>query len=285
MRKIFLLLAVVILTIIIGFCTLIYLGASTELQYMDKFSERIKMYSQNGIETDISQFGNDCKVVFYLSSRDEESLQKLKSINSIIKVHSDKRISYIILWEGNIPKDAIKNAGIDEKINYTLKSGKSISKDFPNCFLVDKDNTVKLVTGFSYIDLADKLYQFEDSQDKRARVNGFIIKDLKLADRKPVLLMFVNSNCRQCLETDSALNENLENLQKKFNLVSIRHDFDGRIQKYDKQVVTDYSLVYFGAYKNILKVSNYPLFVVLKSDSNEIDDIFTDVNGLITYIQ
>lgn len=260
---------------------------SVELHYQETFPDDSKLVSGSDQEIKISEMKGRYKVVFYLDSTNPDCLQRLASIHKIMQVYQAPDLSYLVLWEDRIPEDAVRKSGIDLNRNYTFQNRFSVSKEKPAGFLLDENNRVLQVTGYSYIDLIKKILSIGKDPDAVRKINDSILQDAfgqGKTDRDPqkqTLFLFVSSGCKLCAQTERTLSETLPALQKKFNVVTIRPDFDAAKQ-YDVNRVTDYSLVYFDAYDQQYNVKQFPLFVVLDQDKQvlkrftKIDDLLTD---------
>lgn len=260
-----------------------------ELQYRDSFPGNVSMFSYLNKKLKIADIKNKYKLIFYLSGTSPDCIQRLTAIHKIIEIYNFQNISYIILWEDKIPVDAVKKYNIDLNINYTFNNKSSISKSKPNGFLLDEDNKVLQVTGYSYIDVIKNIIALENKPNMLGKVNEEIFADAfgnkkgGLDKNKLTLLMFVSSSCKLCRETEEKIAKNLPALQKKLNVITIRPDFD-TMQEYDVNYITDYSLVYFNVYDQVYTAKQFPFFAVLDKDKQVLEH-FSNIDALLNYLK
>ncbi len=97
--------------------------------------------------------------------------------------------------------------------------------------------------------------------------------------------MFMSSGCRTCKEGEDIVRKNIDSMQKKINVITVRPDFDIK-QDYDKHFEIDPQQIYFNIFAYAQDVEaryrKYPMFVIINSD-NSIERLFTDVNEAVKY--
>lgn len=257
------------------------------LKAQDYFPTDISIYSSEGKQVKVNDIKNTYKVIFYLDSSSRDCIQRLSSIKKIMEVYNFKNISYLIFWEDQIPVNTIKSAGIPLENNYTYNQRVSLSSSKPTGFLLNQNNQILQITGYSYIDLLNNLYNYEKQANMLTKINQFVWKDAfgnqsnRVDSKKPTLVMLVASDCKLCRENEQEIQSNGGKLQNKFNVITVRPDFDTQ-QTYDQNPVTDDSLVYFTVYQETFKVNNYPLYLILDQNKN-VEKYFTDIKNLLQY--
>ncbi|KNY27853.1 hypothetical protein [Pseudobacteroides cellulosolvens] len=283
-------LAIVILAVVI---TSRYFNPDNRMEFKsgDTIPSSVKFVNAYGEDNRISDVKSKYKVVFYLDSTNDESIVRLDCISKIINLINIEGISYLIVWDGRIPAEKIKDAGIDSKYNYSLEDKVSLSESKPTAFLTDENNKIIMVTGYSYISLINEIIELGEKRDLSHKAGEMIIRNVSKSgafsrkDKEKTLLMFMWSGCRKCREHEEIARKNIDSMQKKINVITIRPDFDIR-QDYDKHYEIDPQEIYFNIYSYAYGIEaslrKYPLFVILNSD-NSIEKLFTDVNEAVKY--
>lgn len=262
-----------------------------ELKSGDTIPSSVKFINAYGEDNRISDVKSKYKVVFYLDSTNDESIVRLGCISKIINLINIEGIRYLIVWDGPIPFEKIKDAGIDSKYNYSLEDKVSLSESKPTAFLTDENNKIIMVTGYSYISLINEIIDLIGERDLSRKASEMIIKNVSKSgafirkDNEKTLLMFMWSGCRKCREHEEIVRKNIDSMQKKINVITIRPDFDIR-QDYDKYYEIDPQEIYFNIYAYAYGIEaslrKYPMFIILNND-NSIEKVFTDVNEAVNY--
>ncbi len=289
-------LAIIVLLVVSAVC---FFSLNNKLQYskLELLSEeiipsRIKLFNASGEANSISDVKSKYKVVFYLDSTNEDCIKRLDCISKMIDLTSFEDMSYMIVWEDQIPLKQIKEAGIAESFNYTLSGKASLSESKPTAFLTDENNKIIMVTGYSYISLINEVIEIGKKKDISAKAADMILKNalksesLLRENNEKTLLMFMSSSCRLCRENEDIIRKNTESLQEKVNVITIRPDFDTK-QDFDKYFEIDPEQIYFNifAYSQGVEATNrkYPMFYIINSD-NTVEKLITDSNELVEYI-
>jgi hypothetical protein len=216
---------------------------------------------------------------------------RLDLISKMIALISFEEIRFLIVWEDRIPYEKIKEAGIDQSYNYSLDGKVSLSESKPTAFLTDENNKITMVTGYSYISLINKIIELGGKKDLSSGAAGMILNSVSKSgaffreDNEKTLLMFLTSSCRKCLEYDEIVRKNIDSMQKKIKVITVRPDFDKK-QDYDKYFEIDPQQIYFNIFAWSCDIGasdrKYPMFFILNSD-NSIEKVFTDVNEAVSY--
>lgn len=270
-----------------------YFNPDNRLEFKsgDTIPSSVKFINASGEANRISDVKSKYKVIFYLDSTNDECIVRLDCISKMINLIKIEGISYLIVWEGRIPFEKIKDAGIDSKYNYSLDDKVSLDESKPTAFLTDKNNKIIMITGYSYISLINKIIELGGKKDLSHKAGEMIIKNVSKSDAfiwkdtEKTLLMFMWSGCRKCREHEEIVRKNIDSMHKKINVITIRPDFDIR-QDYDKYYEIDPQEIYFNIYAYAYGIEashrKYPMFVILKSD-NSVEKLFTDVNEAVNY--
>ncbi|HEX9062877.1 MAG TPA: hypothetical protein VF941_22115, partial [Clostridia bacterium] len=175
--------------------------------------------------------------------------------------------------------------------NYSLAGKASLSESKPDAFLIDENNKIMMITGYSYVSLINRIIELSGKKDMSYKAGEMILKNVEKSggfirkDNEKTLLMFMTSGCRTCKKGEDIVQENIDSMQKKINVITVRPDFDTK-QEYDKYFEIDPQMIYFNIYASAqgLEPSDrkYPLFVIINSDYS-IEKLFTDVNEAIKY--
>lgn len=289
-------LAIVILIIVLAVC-FFYLNdkfqnSKLELAAEDVIPSRIKLFDAEGKANKIKDIKNKHKVVFYLDSTNEDCMKRLDCISKMIKLISFEDMSYVLVWEDKIPLKQVNEAGIAESYNYTLAGKATLSEEKPTAFLTDENNKVLMVTGYSYISLINEIIEMGGKKDLSAKAVEMIFKNALKSetslpkDNKKTLLMFMSSSCRLCRENENIISKNIDSLEKKINVITVRPDFDTK-QDFDKYFEIDPQQIYFNmfAYSQGIEASNrkYPMFFIINK-AYSVEKLITDPNELVKYI-
>ncbi|AEY65180.1 hypothetical protein [Clostridium sp. BNL1100] len=265
---------------------------SLELLSGDAIPSNAKLFSVSGESYKISDVKNKYKVVFYLDSTNEDCMKRLACISKTISLLSCKDIRYLLVWEDMIPVEDIQKAGIDESYNYSLKQKVSLSESKPNAFLVDENNKIVTVTGYSYISLINELINLSGKTDLSVKAGEMIVNNVSKSGNFPgnhngkTLLMFMSSGCKICRVSEDIVSKNIDSMGKKINVITVRPDFDTR-HSYDKNFEIDPQQIYFNifSHKQGIQASNrkYPMFLIINKDFS-VEKLFTDANEAVKYI-
>ncbi len=263
-----------------------------ELLSGDSIPSNAKLFRVSGESHKISDVKSKYKVVFYLDSTNEDCVKRLDCISKTISLLSCKDISYLLVWEDVIPVEDIKKAGIDESYNYSLKHKLSLSESKPNAFLLDENNKIVMVTGYSYISLINKLINLNGKTDLSVKAGELIVNNVSKSGNFPgnhngkTLLMFMSSGCKICRVSEDIVSKNIESMGKKINVITVRPDFDTR-HSYDKNFEIDPQQIYFNIFsdKQGIQAENrkYPMFLIINNDYS-VEKLFTDANEAVKYI-
>lgn len=269
-----------------------FMHRNLELEAEDIIPSSIKLYNASGEANKIKDIESGYKVVFYLDSKNEDCMRKLDCISKMIDLISFEDMSYILVWEDQIPLKQLHEVGIEESYNYTLAGKATLSESKPTAFLADKNNKIIMVTGYSYISLIDKVIEIGKQKDLNVKAGETIVKNaLKsetslLEDDEKILLMFMSSSCKLCRENEEIIQKNIDLIQEKINVITIRPDFDTK-QDFDKYFEIDPEQIYFNmfAYSQGIELSNrkYPLFFIINKDYS-VEKLITDPNDLVKYV-
>lgn len=263
-----------------------------ELAAEDTIPSRIKLFNAWGKANNISDIKSKFKVIFYLDSTNKDCINRLDNISKMIDLISFEDMSFVLVWEDQIPSKQIKEAGIAESYNYTLAGKTTLSESKPNAFLTDENNKIIMVTGYSYISLINEIIDMSGKKDLSAKAGEMILKNavksgtsFQEANEK-TLLMFMSSSCRLCRENEDIIRKNADFLQEKINVVTVRPDFDTK-QDFDRYFEIDPEQIYFNmfAYSQGVEATNrkYPMFYIINSDYS-VEKLITDPNELVKYI-
>jgi thiol-disulfide isomerase/thioredoxin len=289
--------AVIAIIVLIVVSTICFFYLNNRYNNLELLSEeiipsRIDLYNASGEVSSISDIKSNHKVVFYLESMNEDCIHRLDCISKMIDLLSFEGMSYMLIWEDQIPLKQINEAGIDESYNYSLNGKASLSEWKPTAFLTDENNKIKMVTGFSYVTLINEVIKISNKDDLCAKAVDKILKNALqsemslLENNKKTLMMFMSSGCRSCKETEEIIKNNIEFLQEKMNVVTVRPDFDLR-QDFDKYYEVDPEQIYFNIFVDSQGVDasdrQYPFFYILNSDYS-VEKLIRDPNELIKYV-
>lgn len=289
-------LAIVVLIIVLTVCCFYpynkFQYSKLELASEDIIPASIKLFNVSGKANKISDIKSNYKVVFYLDSTNEDCMKRLDCISKMISLIRFEDMSYVLVWEDRIPVEQIKEAGIGESYNYTLAGKSSLSEAKPTAFLVDKNNKIIMVTGYSYISLINEIIEMGGKKDLSAKAGGMIFKNALKSetflreDNEKTLLMFMSSGCRLCREGEDIIRQNIDSMRKKINVITVRPDFDTK-QDFDKYFEIDPQQIYFNIFSYALGVEaddrKYPMFFIINSDYS-VEKLFTDANEAVKYI-
>lgn len=283
-------LVIVALAVVLTGCYF-YLNNRLELKSGDIMPSSIKFFDASGGANTIDDVKSKYKVVFYLDSTNDDCMKRLDCISKTVNLMSLKGISYVVVFEDRIPVEKIKEAGIDSSYNYSLEGKVSLSESKPTAFLADENNKIMMVTGYSYVSLINKIIELGGKKDLSVKAGEMILKNASKSNafhkeyNGKTLLMFMSSGCRKCKEDEDIVRKNIDSMQKKINVITVRPDFDIK-QDYDKYYEMDPQQIYFNifAYSQGGEVSRrkYPMFVIINSD-NSIEKLFTDVDEAVKY--
>jgi|GEM_PF-760476 len=294
MKKLFLpfVLVIVLVTVYLSGCSL-YQNKKFELKSGDTLPSSVGFFNASkGAESKTGDVKTKHKVVFYLDSTNDECIRRLDCISKMIDLIGCEGIQFLIVWEDTIPSEMIKEAGIDQSYNYSLKGKVSLSESKPTAYLTDENNKIMMVTGYSYISLINKIIELGGKKDISNKAADMILKNVSKSggfsreDNEKTLLMFLTSSCRRCKEYDEIVRKNIDSMQKKIKIITVRPDFDEK-QDYDKYFEIDPQQIYFNIFAWSRDVGandrKYPMFYILNSD-NSIERLFTDANEAVSYI-
>ncbi|HEX2926449.1 MAG TPA: hypothetical protein VHP38_09380 [Ruminiclostridium sp.] len=269
-----------------------FLLGKAELAAGDVMPSAIKLYNSSGEVNRISDVKSKYKVIFYLESTNEDCLKRLNGISKIISLLSYKDIRYQLVWEDRIPAEQLKESGIGISYNYSLEGKTVLDESKPTAYLLEEDNKIIMITGYSYISLINKIIELGGKRDFSTKAGEMILKDVSDSDQfhgqgaGKTLLMFMSSGCRLCRAGEEIIKKNTDSLQKKINVITIRPDFDEK-QSFDKYYEVDPEQIYFNifCYKLNIGASNrkYPMFIIINRDFT-VDKLFTDPNEAVKYV-
>ncbi|MDP4179553.1 MAG: hypothetical protein Q8942_00485 [Bacillota bacterium] len=281
---------IIVLTVVLTGCYS-NLNTKLELKSGDIIPSSIKIFNTSGKANSIDDVRSKYKVVFYLDSANEDCMNRLDCVSKMTSLISFEAISYVIVWEDSIPLEKIKKAGIVSSYNYSLKNKASLSESKPTAFLVDENNKVIMVTGYSYISLINKIIELGDKKDLYNKAEKMIFNNVSKSGSLPrkdngkTLLMFMSSGCRRCKEDEDIVKKNIDAMQEKINIITVRPDFDIK-QNYDKYFELDPQMIYFNIFAYALGIDannrKYPMFVIVNS-KNSIEKFFTNVDEAVNY--
>lgn len=267
-------------------------NSKLELLSEDIIPSSIKLFNASGKANKISDIKSKHKVVFYLDSTNEDCLSRLDCISKLIDLISFEDMSYVLVWEDQIPLQQINEAGIAESYNYTLAGKATLSESKPTAFLADENDKIIMVTGYSYISLINEIIEMGGKKDLSKKAGEMILKNALKSEaslgenNEKTLLMFMSSSCRLCRENEDIIRKNIDSLRKKINVITVRPDFDTK-QDFDKYFEIDPEQIYFNmfAYSQGVEATNrkYPMFYIINSDFS-VEKLITDPNELVMYI-
>lgn len=282
--------AVILISALMSGCS--NLQNKFELVSGDIIPSSIKLFNASGKTAKIDEDKSKYKVVFYLDSTNDDCMSRLDCISKMISLTGYKNVGYALVWIDSIPVDELRKAGIDESYNYSLGGRASLSESVPNAFLTDENNKIMMVTGYSYISLINKVIELGGEKDICKRAGEMILNNVAKSgtfhrkDNKKTLLMFVSSSCKSCRAGEDFLKQNIDNVRKKINAITIRPDFDSK-QAYDKDFEIDPQQIYFNIYCYALGVEasnrKYPMFIIINGDYS-VEKLITDPNEAVKYI-
>ncbi len=267
-------------------------NSKLELVSEDIIPSSIKLFNASGKANKISDVKSKYKVVFYLDSTNEDCMKRLDCISKMIDLISFEDMSYVLVWEDQIPLKQTKEAGIAESYNFSLAGKASLSESKPTAFLTDENNKIIMVTGYSYISLINEIIEMGGKKDLSAKAGEMILKNALKSETslrkntEKTLLMFMSSSCRLCRENEDIIRKNMDSLGEKINVITVRPDFDTK-QDFDKYFEIDPEQIYYNmfAYSQGVEASNrkYPMFYIINSDYS-VEKLITDPNELVKYI-
>jgi len=289
-------LAIVVLIIVLTVCFFYsynkFQYSKLELVSEDIIPSSIKLINTSGKANKINDVKSKYKVIFYLDSTNEDCMKRLDCISKMISLISFEDMSYVLAWEDRIPVEQIKEAGIGESYNYTLAGKASLSESKPTAFLVDENNKIIMVTGYSYISLINEIIEMSGKKDLSAKAGELIFKNALKSEtflgenNGKTLLMFMSSGCRLCRENEDIIRKNIDSIRKKINVITVRPDFDTK-QDFDEFFEIDPQQIYFNmfAYSHGVEASNrkYPMFFIINKDYS-VEKLITDANEVVKYI-
>lgn len=284
-------LVIVLMALYLTGCSF-YQNKKFELRSGDILPSGIKFFNASGgAASKIDNVKSKYKVVFCLDSTNDECMTRLDCISKMIDLISFEGMRFLIVWEDRIPVEKINEAGIDSSYNYSLAGKVSLSESKPTAFLTDENNKIMMVTGYSYISLINKIIELSGKKDLSTKAAEMILKNVSKSgaffrkDDGKTLFMFLASGCRKCREYEEIVRKNIDSIQKKINVITVRPDFDIK-QDYDKYLEIDPQQIYFNifAYSCGIEANNrkYPMFFIINSD-NSIEKLFTDVDEAVKY--
>lgn len=293
MKKLFFpsILAIVLIAVYLTGCSF-YQNKKIELQSGDILPSSINFFNASGgAASKTDNVKSKYKVVFYLNSTNADCITRLDCISKMIGLLSFEGIRFLIVWEDRIPLERIKEAGIDPGNNYSLEGKASLSESKPTAFQTDENNKIMMVTGYSYISLINELIELGGKKDLGTKATEMILKDASKSgaffrkDNEKTLLMFLDSSCRKCMEYEEIVHKNIESMQKKIKVITVRPDFDKQ-QDYDKYYEIDPQQIYFNIFAWTHGIGagdrKYPMFFIINSH-NSIERLFTDVDKAVSY--
>jgi len=118
-----------------------FYAKSVNLTYGDSLSN-IDVYTHDGEKTDFLNTPSKYKVIFYTSNHCQACLNDLEAISRIMKLYNSNNFEFAILWEGGLPENRIKKAGIEIGKNYSLKNQVKLSSLTPRGFIINGNNKV-----------------------------------------------------------------------------------------------------------------------------------------------
>lgn len=142
-------------------------------------------------------------VCFYLDASQNESIERIKSIMSI---YSENKFNYVLIWENEIPLSELKNVGLADSKNISLKGKIDLTQIKPSSFIINEDNEVEVIAGPIYLKLTRKIYELANNKGKFLdNVNNVIMNNLyknysnEIDMPKDILLIFTSTSCKRLL--------------------------------------------------------------------------------------
>lgn len=238
---------------------------SVDLSYGDSFP-KIDIYHHSGVKADFSKAISKYKVIFYVSNHCQACLENLDAVSRIIKLYDTYNFEFIVLWEGGLPKDRIKKAGIEIDKNYSLRNLVKLSILTPKGFIIDENNKVIFSSNADFESLTEKIVEIQGSPDYKQKVFEIIKNDyLKISGNKfnihkPSVIVFSTDGCEECSNVKNEISNNIQ-LKNKANIIVIEtSNFDDDGSYYD----------YLNLFSRILNIDFYPSYYVFDSEGNPI---------------
>jgi hypothetical protein len=299
MKKVQMLYAVLVIAAFILILTACYLYQNNkflfnkaELSAGDVIPSGIKLYNISGEVNRISDVKSRYKVVFYLDSTNDDCMKRLDCIFKMMSLLSFEDIRYELIWEDRIPEKNVREAGIETSCNFSLAGKVSLSESKPTAYLLDENNKIIMITGYSYISLINKIIELGGKRNFSTKAEEMILKNVSKSQgflpggNGKTLLMFMSSSCRLCREGEEIVRQNTDSMQKKINVITIRPDF-GVKQDFDRYFEIDPQQIYFNIFCYSQKIAaenrKYPMFMIINRDYT-VEKLFTDVNEAVKYV-
>lgn len=278
-----------ILSIIVG-CLTFSSKTKVFLEEGASFTSKEIFFNSKNNKTNLIGIENKYRVCFYLDASQNESIERLKGIKNIINIYNEDELDYVLIWENDIPFDILKEVGLNESKNLSLKGKVKLTNIKPSSFIINEDNKIEVVAEPSYLKLTRKIYEVSNNKsDFLKNANKMIIDNVnknyldKIDKNKDILLIFTSTSCKRCLEIDNLISDNITLMKSKFNVIDVKPDFDeGKV--YSDITEIDHHLTYFRTYACSYNLSALPLFVIMNSNL-EVKYYFSDVEEFINYIK
>ncbi|MDF2881081.1 MAG: hypothetical protein K0R54_1638 [Clostridiaceae bacterium] len=289
MKKLFIIAGIAIAIIAGIFLYSSYFSSSSiKVIVGQELSNKLNLYTWSGKKINLSNIKTKHKVIFYFSDLDSDYDNSLKTINKITKIYNDKDITYMVLWEGKIPMEKIRQYKIDLSINYSLNNKRPLALSKLGSVILDENNKVTLVSTYDYLGLVKNICSLYQGKDLVEKANKILIEDYKsngsytINNNKHTVLIFSNSGCKTCRSKENIILNNMELLKSKVNVITIKNDLSPS-PEYDKSPVIDYSDVYFWTYSKTFNISTPPLYVILDKEG-QVSNYYVEANELVGYV-
>lgn len=290
MKKFKYIIIVCLILSIIAVCFTFFYKSKVVLVEGKIFTNRKIFFDSVDNKTNLIGIDDKYRICFYLDTSQNESIERLKGIKNIMNIYNENEFDYVLIWENEIPWNTLKDIGLNESQNLSLKGKVKLTNTKPSSFIINEDNEVEVIAEPSYLNLTRKIYELSSNKEEFVKkANEMIMKNInnKFSDEidieKDMLLIFTSTSCKRCTEVDDLISDNLIFMNNKFNVIDIKPDFDEG-KAYSNITETDYHLTYFRTYAASYDLTYLPLFVIM--DSNlQVKYYFNDAEEFVTYIR
>uniref|UniRef100_UPI004056C2E8 thioredoxin family protein n=1 Tax=Acetatifactor sp. TaxID=1872090 RepID=UPI004056C2E8 len=202
---------------------------------------------------------NKDRVVIYLSSTCHGCVDILENFERMSSVFGKEEISYIFLWNDDMPELLMEEYQIDSAFCYKLVD-KKIATTTPTYYIVDKDEKINFVTTDAKL-LVERVINMEIIPRDILMENANVyIKDNFFDDtEKEKLVYFAMDGCPDC-EAIEPIVESQE-MQEKYEVATV--------YKYD-DIEESRIKDSYGIFKEIYGIKWYPSFLIFNGEQVDV---------------